>query len=283
MGRAVPVKRPALLEAEVAEAADEEEVSQEELFPPSRGKPKVKRSMVEELELPLPPPRPVDEALPPLDLLDLPKGGDAEHDEAVLQRLGELLLATLKTFKVEGTLAGITSGPTVSQFEVVPASGVKAGRIVALADDLAITMRAQSLRVAPIPGRGAVGVEIPESAARRMVTLRELLASEAWRNSTALLPIAIGRDVEGKPVVADLAKMPHLLVAGATGSGKSVAINTIVTSLDLSLHAARAAAADGRPEDGRALDVQRPAAPAPPGRDRQQRRGRRCSSGPCTR
>ena len=118
----------------------------------------------------------------------------------------------------------------MSQFEVVPASGVKAGRIVALADDLAITMRAQSLRVAPIPGRGAVGVEIPNPKPR-MVTLRELLASDTWRSSTALLPIAIGRDVEGKPVVADLAKMPHLLVAGATGSGKSVAINTIVTSL----------------------------------------------------
>jgi len=229
-GRAVPVKRPALAEAEAEDADEEEEVSQEELFPPSRGKPKVKRSVVEELELPLPPPRAVDEALPPLDLLDLPKGGDAEADEAVLQRLGERLLATLKTFKVEGTLAGITSGPTVSQFEVVPASGVKAGRIVALADDLAITMRTQSLRVVPIPGRGAVGVEIPNPSPR-MVTLRELLASEAWRNSSALLPYAIGRDVEGKPVVADLAKMPHLLVAGATGSGKSVAINTIVTSL----------------------------------------------------
>ena len=228
VGRAVPVKRVA--DAPAEEAEDEaEEVSQEELFQPSKAKPK-KRTMAEELELPLPPPRPVDEALPPLDLLDLPKGGNVEADEAELQRLGELLLATLKTFKVEGTLAGITSGPTVSQFEVVPASGVKAGRIVALADDLAITMRAQSLRVAPIPGRGAVGVEIPNPKPR-MVTLRELLASDTWRSSTALLPIAIGRDVEGKPVVADLAKMPHLLVAGATGSGKSVAINTIVTSL----------------------------------------------------
>ena len=113
---------------------------------------------------------------------------------------------------------------------MVPSSGVKAGRSVALGDDLGITMRAQSLRVAPIPGRGAVGVEIPNPKPR-MVTLRELLASDTWRSSTALLPIAIGRDVEGKPVVADLAKMPHLLVAGATGSGKSVAINTIVTSL----------------------------------------------------
>lgn len=175
-------------------------------------------------------PRPDDDALPPLDLLDLSTHTTGDADEAELQRLGELLLATLKTFKVEGTLAGITSGPSVSQFEVVPAAGVKAGRIIALADDLAITMRATSLRVAPIPGRGAVGVEIANPNPR-MVTLRELIASEAWRNSTAVLPIALGRDVQGRPVVGDLAKMPHLLVAGATGSGKSVAINTIITAL----------------------------------------------------
>lgn len=171
-----------------------------------------------------------DDALPPLDLLTPPPPADVAADEAELQRLGELLLATLRTFKVDGTLAGITSGPSVSQFEVVPAAGVKAGRIVALADDLAITMRAQSLRVAPIPGRGAVGVEIPNPAPR-IVTIRELLGSEAWRNSAAVLPVILGRDVEGKPVIADLARMPHLLVAGATGSGKSVAINTIITSL----------------------------------------------------
>jgi S-DNA-T family DNA segregation ATPase FtsK/SpoIIIE len=226
-GRAVPIKRVPEVEPEEDDIL--ETVTQAELFPPAKGG-KGKRPIAVELELPMAAPRPADEALPPLELLDPPRGGNADADQAELQRLGELLLATLKTFKVEGTLAGITSGPTVSQFEVVPASGVKAGRIVALADDLAITMRAQSLRVAPIPGRGAVGVEIPNPSPR-MVTLRELLASEAWRSSTALLPIAIGRDVEGKPVVADLAKMPHLLVAGATGSGKSVAINTIVTSL----------------------------------------------------
>ncbi len=171
-----------------------------------------------------------DDALPPIDLLDRSANATAEADEAELQRLGELLLATLKTFKVEGTLAGITSGPTVSQFEVVPAAGVKAGRIVALADDLAITMRAASLRVAPIPGRGAVGVEIANPHPR-MVTLRELIESEAWNDSPAVLPVALGLDVQGRAVVADLAKMPHLLVAGATGSGKSVAINTIITSL----------------------------------------------------
>jgi len=113
---------------------------------------------------------------------------------------------------------------------VVPASGVKAGRIVALADDLAIKMRATSLRVAPIPGRGAVGVEIPNPSPR-MVGLRELLESAEWDASSAMLPIAHGRNIEGKPVIADLARMPHLLVAGATGSGKSVAINTIITAL----------------------------------------------------
>jgi S-DNA-T family DNA segregation ATPase FtsK/SpoIIIE len=177
------------------------------------------------------PPVSNDEALPPIELLTAPAPTvNAAANEAELDRLGKLLLDTLKTFKVECTLAGITTGPTVSQFEVVPAAGVKAGRIVALADDLAITMRAHSLRVAPIPGRGAVGVEIANPSPR-MVTLRELLSSEAWRQSPGALPVALGRDVEGRPVIADLARMPHLLVAGATGSGKSVAINTIITSL----------------------------------------------------
>jgi DNA segregation ATPase FtsK/SpoIIIE, S-DNA-T family len=171
-----------------------------------------------------------DDLVPPLDLLDASGNGDVEADQVQLQRLGELLLQTMQTFKVDGTLAGITSGPTVSQFEVVPAPGVKAGRIVALADDLAISMRATSLRVAPIPGRGAVGVEIPNPSPR-IVLLRDLLESDAWRNAKGMLPIALGRDVEGRPVVADLARMPHLLVAGATGSGKSVAINTIITAL----------------------------------------------------
>jgi S-DNA-T family DNA segregation ATPase FtsK/SpoIIIE len=192
---------------------------------------KVRERLAVEDDDPGPPPVVApDDTLPPVDLLAPAPASDATADEAELRRLGELLLSTLETFKVKGTLAGITSGPTVSQFEVVPAAGVKAGRIVALADDLAITMRAQSLRVAPIPGRGAVGVEIPNPHPR-MVTLRELLASDAWQDSTGTLPVALGRDVEGKPVIADLARMPHLLVAGATGSGKSVAINTIITSL----------------------------------------------------
>ncbi len=168
--------------------------------------------------------------LPPIELLKSPPPQDTAADQAQLDRLGHGLLETLRTFKVEGAIAGRTSGPVVTQFEIVPAPGVKAGRIISLADDLAITMRATSIRVAPIPGRGAVGVEVPNPTAK-MVTLRELLESGEWDRARAVLPIALGRDLEGKPVVTDLAKMPHLLIAGATGSGKSVAINTIITGL----------------------------------------------------
>lgn len=171
-----------------------------------------------------------EDELPPIDLLTPAPAQDAEMNEAVFDRLGASLLETLRTFKVDGTIAGRTTGPVVTQFEVVPAPGVKAQRIVALADDLAMAMRAPSIRVAPIPGKGAVGVEVPNPKAR-MVTLRELLESPQWDGSRGMLPLALGRDIEGKPIVADLARMPHLLIAGATGTGKSVAINSLITSL----------------------------------------------------
>jgi len=168
--------------------------------------------------------------LPPIDRLTVPSNQNIDAGEEQLDRLGQSLIETLRTFKVEGRISGRTTGPVVTQFEVVPAPGVKAGRIVALSDDLAIAMRVPSVRVAPIPGKGAVGVEIPNPVAR-IVTLGELIEPTDWRNIRASLPIALGRDLEGKPVVADLAKMPHLLIAGATGTGKSVTINTIITSL----------------------------------------------------
>ena len=168
--------------------------------------------------------------LPPIDLLAPPSNGDIDAGEAQLDRLGESLIETLRTFKVEGRPGSRTTGPVVTQFEVVPAPGVKAGRIGALADDLAIAMRVPSVRVAPIPGKGAVGVEIPNPTSR-IVTIRELFESAEWEHGRGTLPIALGRDLEGKPVIADLSKMPHLLIAGATGTGKSVTINTIITSL----------------------------------------------------
>jgi len=179
---------------------------------------------------PSPPLTGTGEILPELALLASPPPHDTARDEAKLDQLGELLLEALRTFKVDCTIAGRTSGPVVTQFEVVPAAGVKVGRIVALSDDLAIKMRAPSVRVAAIPGKGAVGVEIPNPTAR-IVTLRELLEAAEWQRSRATLPMALGRDLEGRAVVTDLAKTPHLLIAGATGSGKSVAVNTIVTGL----------------------------------------------------
>ncbi len=180
---------------------------------------------------PLPAPRRQEtDQLPPLELLHPPTEG-VDAGSAELERLGQVLIDTLGTFRVEGKIVGRTTGPVVTQFEVAPAPGVKVGRIAALADDLALAMRAQSIRiVAPIPGKAAVGVEVPNPIAR-IVTIRELLETPEWERTRAVLPVVLGRDLEGRPVIADLAKMPHLLIAGATGSGKSVCINTIITSL----------------------------------------------------
>ncbi|MCH6547542.1 MAG: DUF87 domain-containing protein, partial [Gemmatimonadetes bacterium] len=168
----------------------------------------------------------------PYELLDEAEANSDDEDQTELDRLGRVLIDTLKTFKVDATLGRHRStGPVVTQFEVAPAAGVKVGRIAALADDLALKMEAQSIRiVAPIPGKAFVGVEVPNPSPR-MVALSELLAVPAWDPNRPGLPIALGTDLEGRPVMADLSKMPHLLIAGATGSGKSICVNTIITSL----------------------------------------------------
>lgn len=172
-----------------------------------------------------------DDELPPTDLLSAAPARNPDAGRRELDVAGEKLMTTLRTFKVDGELVGRTTGPSVTQFEIEPAAGVKVRQIAALADDLALAMRAPSIRiVAPIPGRGAVGVEVPNPTPE-MVVLREVLESAEFKQARAALPIALGKDLEGRPVVADLAKMPHLLIAGATGSGKSVCVNTIITSL----------------------------------------------------
>jgi S-DNA-T family DNA segregation ATPase FtsK/SpoIIIE len=156
---------------------------------------------------------------------------NADIGKAHLDAMGQKLMDALRTFKVDGILTGRTSGPTVTQYEIEPSPGVKVRQFANLANDLALAMRAQSIRVvAPIPGKGAVGVEVPNPVAE-MVGFREMLESKDYQNTPRALPIALGKDLEGKVVVADLAKMPHLLIAGATGSGKSVCVNTIITSL----------------------------------------------------
>ena len=172
-----------------------------------------------------------DDELPPLDLMKLPTRTGSGLASGQLERLGQILVDKLATFRVECTIGGWTTGPVVTQFEVIPAEGVKVGQIAALADDLALALKAPSVRiVAPIPGRGAVGVEVPNPEPE-IVQLREILESDGWQKYAGALPLGLGRDLEGDPYTADLAKMPHLLIAGATGSGKSVCINTIITSL----------------------------------------------------
>jgi S-DNA-T family DNA segregation ATPase FtsK/SpoIIIE len=182
-----------------------------------------------------PPPKPVSVPagvlIPPIELLTPPPPGDGNAGLAQIEQMGDKLIETLQTFRVEGSIAGRTVGPVVTQYEVAPGPGVKVGRIAALADDLALAMRAPSLRiVAPIPGKAAVGIEVPNPMPR-MVHIRELIEGGEYHRGTRVLPIALGKNLEGDPVVADLAKMPHLLIAGVTGSGKSVCINTIITSL----------------------------------------------------
>jgi len=156
---------------------------------------------------------------------------DDAKNRAELDKLGVVLIEKLATFKIEGRVVGMTTGPVVTQFEVEPAPGIKVARIANLEADLALALRAPSVRiVAPIPGKGAVGVEVPNPAPE-MVHFREVIESAQFRQSKAALPLALGKDISGKPLVADLARMPHLLIAGATGSGKSVCVNTIITSL----------------------------------------------------
>jgi S-DNA-T family DNA segregation ATPase FtsK/SpoIIIE len=174
---------------------------------------------------------PESRELPPLELLSEPPQRDAQLSESELDHLGEVLIRTLRTFKVEGQIAGRTTGPVVTQFEVVPAPGVKVNRIASLDADLALALRAPSIRiVAPIPGKGAVGVEVPNPEPE-VVYLRRILESAVFQKARGMLPVAMGKDLTGKPYVADLGRMPHLLIAGTTGSGKSICINTLITSL----------------------------------------------------
>jgi len=173
----------------------------------------------------------LEDKLPSPELLTPPPPGNVDVGKREIEAMGQKLMDALATFRVQGTLVGKTTGPVVTQYEVEPAAGVKVRQFANLANDLALAMRAPSIRVvAPIPGRGAVGVEVPNPVPQ-IVAFRELIEAREFQQARMALPIALGKDLEGKVVVADLAKMPHLLIAGATGSGKSVCVNTIITSL----------------------------------------------------
>ncbi|MFQ5985450.1 MAG: DNA translocase FtsK 4TM domain-containing protein, partial [Alphaproteobacteria bacterium] len=170
--------------------------------------------------------------LPPLALLvPVPEADESGRiDEEALAKNAQLLESVFEDFGVLGQIVRVRPGPVVTLYELEPAPGIKSSRVIGLADDIARSMSAVSVRVAAIPGRNVIGIELP-NARRETVYLRELFASEAYESTAAELTLAVGKDIGGAPVSVDLARMPHLLVAGTTGSGKSVAINSMILSL----------------------------------------------------
>lgn len=169
-------------------------------------------------------------ALPPIELLSEQAGGVERPTREEILAGSALLEKKLRDFGIQGKVAQVHAGPIVTMYEFEPAAGIKIQKVVSLSEDLSLAMKAVSVRIAPIPGKAAIGIEIPNRL-RETVMLREIISSEGFRKSASRLTIALGKDIFGTPVVADLARMPHLLMAGATGAGKSMCLNSIVTSL----------------------------------------------------
>src|SRR6185503_9196174 len=172
-----------------------------------------------------------DYQLPSIQLLNYDAATANQIDKTAMLELSAKLTQTLENYGVKGDVVAIRPGPVVTMYEFAPAPGTRVNKIVNLTDDLALALEALRVRiVAPIPGKAAVGIEVPNRT-REKVFLKEILADDSFRKGRSKLPLAIGKDIEGGPSVVDLARMPHLLVAGTTGSGKSVAVNAMITSL----------------------------------------------------
>src|SRR3989338_5724803 len=170
-----------------------------------------------------------DYRLPPIELLRKPEPTPIQVED--LRYQSRVVEETLAEFGIEAKVVEVEQGPVITRYELLPAPGVKVTRIVSLADDLALALKATSLRfIAPIPGKSAIGIEVPNSTTR-VVYLRELLESTEFRTNKLALPLAIGKDTSGKSLIADLTQMPHLLIAGTTGSGKTVCVNSIIAGL----------------------------------------------------
>ena len=233
--------RPSAGEEEDEEEEEEEEeeikeavkkprkpvVKKDLVAPPARRAPKI--SQQSSLEL-----RPGKGAyqLPPVTLMNEPskKGKKQQLNESSLSQNARLLESVLGDFGVNGEIVKVRPGPVVTLYELEPSPGTKSSRVIGLCDDISRSMSAVSARIATVPGRNVIGIELPNQT-RETVFLREMIEDEEFSNTTANLPIALGKDIGGTPIIVDLSRMPHLLVAGTTGSGKSVAINTMIVSL----------------------------------------------------
>ena len=232
---------------EVEEPMAEEEMPVEEVQPvveempaetpaPEPAKPETTKPEVQKEAVQQPAPAPAEPAekpyvFPPINLLGRDPGNTAGSGILEQQKNGRKLEMTLKSFGVEARVINVSAGPTVTRYEVSPSQGVKVSKIVNLADDIALNLAASGIRIeAPIPGKAAVGIEVPNKETKS-VYLRTVLESDAFRKHPSKLAFALGEDITGNPIVTDIAKMPHLLIAGATGSGKSVCINTLITSI----------------------------------------------------
>ena len=205
--------------------------------PPARPEPPVVARKKAEPQLPLPDPEPLKApaqrkgqfTLPPMSLLDAPKA-ERKIDERELMAASHQLEEKCREFAVEGQVAQIHPGPVVTTFEFKPDAGVKYSKITGLADDLCLAMQAESVLIDRIPGKSTVGIQIPNPN-REAISLRELLEADAFQRSASKLTIALGKTIHGEPYVTDLATMPHLLIAGSTGTGKSVGLNSMLTSV----------------------------------------------------
>ncbi|MFZ5643167.1 MAG: DNA translocase FtsK 4TM domain-containing protein [Bacillota bacterium] len=211
-----------------SQAAEKSQDPSEEL----KNKKKNTKSRVEVADIP---PMPLADGriyrLPPVNLLKLTEKANNEVSDRELAERARTLESTLESFSIQAKVVGVSLGPAITRYEIQPPPGIKVSRIVGLADDIALNLAAPGVRIeAPIPGKAAVGIEVPNREISP-VTLRELIESKEFKNSPSKLSVALGKDIAGTPIVADLGKMPHLLVAGATGAGKSVCINTIISSI----------------------------------------------------
>jgi S-DNA-T family DNA segregation ATPase FtsK/SpoIIIE len=226
-------KNEAIEEEQVSEPLIEENIIQGAESPESSLAPNSSGQFEQEAALFKPvntrPRRAGDYTLPSLEMLNVYDSGIRPSKDELLTS-SSLLVQKLSDFDVDGKITQVQAGPIVTMYEFEPAPGVKINRVVSLSDDLALALKAQGIRVSPIPGKSAIGIEVPNRL-RETVSLREIVSADSFMKNHSRLTLALGKDIFGNPVISDLAKMPHLLVAGATGSGKSVSINSMVMSL----------------------------------------------------